>query len=75
MINGQLNLDWNSHWPLNNPAIEVLDDSEWRNQPDSVSEGGGEILIVSDSEGNESKLSADDESVASDTPSTAIEDV
>ena len=49
MINGQLHLDWPSNLPLNDPTIVVLDDSEWPDQPDSVSEGG-EILIVSDSE-------------------------
>ena len=29
MINGQLHLDWPSHWPLGDPTIIVLDDSEW----------------------------------------------
>ena len=55
--------------------IEVLDDFEWPDHPDSVSDRGGEILIVSDSEGNEVEVSADDEPSASDTPSTEIEDV
>ena len=41
---------------------------------DSVSEGAGEILLVSDSEGIEGQVSADGESIASDTPSTEIED-
>ena len=75
MINGQLHLDWPSHSPLSDPMLEMLDDFEWPDQPDSVSEGGGEILIVSDSEGNEAEVSANDESIASDTPSTEIEDV
>ena len=29
MINGQLHLDWLSHWPSGDPTIIVLDDSEW----------------------------------------------
>ena len=29
MINGILHLDWPSHWPLGDPTIIVLDDSEW----------------------------------------------
>ena len=29
MINGQLLLYWPSHWPLGDPTIIVLDDSEW----------------------------------------------
>ena len=55
MINGQLHFDWPSYWILNDPTIEVLDYSEWSDQPYSVSEGGGEILIVSDSEGNKAE--------------------
>ena len=39
-----------------------------------MSETGG-ILIVFDSEENEVEVSADDESIASNTPSTKIEDV
>ena len=73
MINGQLHLDWPSNYPLNDPTIVVLGDSEWPDQPDSVSEG--EILIVSDSEENDAEVSADDESIASDMPGTEIEDV
>ena len=70
MINGQLHLDWPSHWLLGDPTIIVLDDSEWPevhdpereaakaeyengNVIDSVSEGEGEILRVSDSDGIE----------------------
>ena len=91
MINGQLHLDWPSHWPLVDPTIIVLDDSKWSEAHDleweaaeaeyengdvidSVSEGGGEILRVFDNEGNQGQVSADDESMASDTPSTEIED-
>ena len=33
MINGQLHLDWPSHSPLTDPMIEVLDYSEWSDQP------------------------------------------
>ena len=29
IINNQLHLDWFSHWPLGDPTILVLDDSEW----------------------------------------------
>ena len=29
MINGQLHLDWPSHWPLGDPTIMLLDDSEY----------------------------------------------
>ena len=53
----------------------MLDESEWPDQPDLISEGGEEIQILSDSEGTEAEVSADDESIASDTPSTEIEDV
>ena len=70
---------------MNDLLIDVLDDSEQPDEPnpelkaseaeyegvgaiESVSEG--EILIVSDSEENVTEVSADDESVASDTPST-----
>ena len=67
MINGQLHLDWPSYSPLNDPIMELLDDS--------VSEGGEVILIVSDSEGNGAEVSANDDSIASDAPSTEIEDV
>ena len=91
MINGQLHLDWTSHWPLGDPTIMVLDDSEWpevhapeweaaeaeyKNGDviDSVSEGGEEILRVSDSDGIEGQVNEDGESIASDTPSTEIED-
>ena len=89
MINGILHLDWPSHWPLGDPTIVVLDDSEWLkvHDPeweaaeaeyenggviDSVSEGGGEILRVSDIEGFE--VNEDNESIASDTQSTEIKD-
>ena len=70
MINGQLHLDWPSHWPLGDPTIMALYDFEWPevHDPeceaaeaeyehgyviDSVSEGGEEILRVSDSDGIE----------------------
>ena len=29
MINGQLHLDWPSHWYLSDPTMLVLDNSEW----------------------------------------------
>ena len=91
MINGQLHLNWPSHWPLGDPTIIVLDDSEWPgvHDPDweaadaeyengdvidSVSEGGGEILRVSDGDKIEGQVNEDGESITSDTPSTEIED-
>ena len=91
MINGQLHLDWPSHWPLGDPTLMVLDDSEWPEVHDpelvaaeaekengdvnnSVFEGGEEILRVSDSDGIEGQFNEDGESIASDTPSTEIED-
>ena len=91
MINGKIHLDWPFHWPLGDPTIIVLDDSEWPevHDPeweaaeaeyangdviDSVSDGGWEILRVSDSEKNEGQVCEDTESIASDTPSTEIED-
>ena len=68
-------LDWPSHWPLNDPTVVILDDTDWAevsgwegdladpeweaaeavyggamlvHSNDYVSEGGGEILLVSD---------------------------
>ena len=91
MINGQLHLDWPSHWPLSDPTIIVLDDSEWPGvyDPDweaaeaeyenghvidSVSEGGGQTLRVSDGDKIEGEVNEDGESITSDTPRTEIED-
>ena len=91
LINGQLHIDWPSHWPLGDPTIIVVDDSEWPDVHDpeweaaeaeyengdvidSVSEGEGEILRVSDSDGIEGQVNEDGESIASDTPSTELED-
>ena len=91
MINGQLHLDWPSHWPLGDPTIIVLDDSEWPEVHDlewkaaeaeyengdvidSVSDGKGVILRVSDSDGIEKQVNGDGESIASDKPITEIED-
>ena len=88
MVDGQFQLDWPSHWPLNDPVIEAWPndpDQEWEaaeaeyeevapaNASDSVSEKG-EILIFSDSEENEAELSEDNETIVSDAPSTEVED-
>ena len=72
-------------------TIKVLDDSEWFEVPDPewkaaeaeyegvnanylVSKGIGDIMVVSNSEWNKWQIIAD-ESIASDTPSSEIEDV
>ena len=95
MINRQLHFDKRLHRPLNDPTIEVLDDSEWPKVPDPeweaaeaeyekalpinaidfVSQKGGKFLVVSDSEKNKGEVSVDGKSIASDTPSTEIENV
>ena len=71
MVDGQFHLDWPSHWPLNDPLVEAWPDDpdpEWEaaeaeyegvapaNASDSVTEGG-EILIISNNEGNEAEVS------------------
>ena len=65
-----------SEWPgVYDPDWEAAEaEYEYGDVIDSVSEGGGEILRVSDNNGNEGQVSADDDSIASDTPSTEIED-
>ena len=67
VVENQFQLHVDPEWPLNDPLIDVIDDSEWFEEPDveweaaeleypidvieSVSERG-EILIISDSKGN-----------------------
>ena len=70
MVDGQFHLDWPSHQPLNDPLVEALPDDpdpEWEaaeaeyegvalaNASDSVTEG--EILIISNIDGNEAEVS------------------
>ena len=88
MVDGQFHLDWPSHWPLNDPLVEEWPDDpdpEWEaaeteyegvalaNASDSVTEGG-EILIISNNDGNEADVSLDNEKIVSEAPSTEVQD-
>ena len=64
-----------SEWPeVHDPKWETAK-GEYENEAviDFLSEGGGEILQVSDNEGIEKQVNKDGESTAIDTPSTKIE--
>ena len=32
-INGILSLDWPFHWPLGDPTVHILDDTDWAEVP------------------------------------------
>ena len=67
MIYTQLHFDWPFHWPLGDPTIIVLDDSEWPDVRDpeweaaeAEYENGGVIDFVSEVEGEILRVSDSD---------------